>query len=112
MVRGAVRVPLPDGGQVLFEAPDESGAGPVKAGRLSDAVRDFPGTLHQALTPAVELARTTLQQLRQDDTSEVQIEFGLDLTSELGAVVAKGGVGAHLKVTVTWSRDGSQEPGS
>ncbi|MFJ4774277.1 CU044_2847 family protein [Streptomyces uncialis] len=36
---------------------------------------------------------------------EVQIEFGVSLSSQAGAVIAKSEAGCHLKVTVSWHRD-------
>lgn len=35
---------------------------------------------------------------------EIEVSFGVRLTAEAGAVIAKGGVEAHLDVTVRWAR--------
>ena len=51
------RVPLEGGGAILFEAAPELG-GPVKAGRVAEAVRELPQTLQEALVPVRETARS------------------------------------------------------
>lgn len=96
------RLPLEDGGSILFQMSKASD-GPVKAtGRGSDTIHDLPHTLQSVLGPVTGLARAALAQLRQAGPGEVVIEFGVDMASEAGAVIAKAGAGCHLNVTVTW----------
>ncbi|MFD5463381.1 CU044_2847 family protein [Kitasatospora sp. NPDC127059] len=97
------RIPLEGGGSVLVEAP-AAAEGPVKAGRVGDAIRDLPVSLEGALTPVTEAARATLQQLRKAGPDEITVEFGVDLAVEAGAVITKTGATCHLKVTVMWKR--------
>lgn len=61
------RIPLDGGRGLLIEARAGSEAleGPVKAGRLSDAIHDLPKTLQEALVPITEAVRATLEQLRK-----------------------------------------------
>ncbi|MDX3538832.1 CU044_2847 family protein [Streptomyces sp. MB09-01] len=99
------RIPLDGGGYVLIEAPARPD-GPVKAGRVSDAIRDLPGSLQEALEPVTEAARSTLEQLRKAGPDEIAVEFGVDLAVEAGAVITKTGAHCHLKVTVKWKRNG------
>ncbi|MFF4888112.1 CU044_2847 family protein [Streptomyces nigra] len=95
------RLPLEGGGSVLVESHDEAD-GPLKVGRLHDAVRELPHTVQQALEPVTGLARAALQQLRQAGPDEIAIEFGVDLSSEAGAIIARTEAACHLAVTVTW----------
>ncbi|MFF7769101.1 CU044_2847 family protein [Streptomyces massasporeus] len=95
------RLPLEGGGSVLFEST-ESSNGPVKAGRVGDAIHDLPRTLQESLRPVTDMARTALEQLRQMSPDEVVIEFGVDVASEVGAVIVKSEAGCHLTVTVAW----------
>ncbi|MFI0980438.1 CU044_2847 family protein [Streptomyces sp. NPDC021093] len=104
-----VRVPLDGGGAVLFEAAPEL-AGPVKAGRFGDAVREFPQTLQQALEPVGDAARAVLDQMRRARPDEIEIEFGVDLSAQAGAVITKGESKVHLKVRVLW-KEVEDEPG-
>ncbi|WP_328959541.1 CU044_2847 family protein [Streptomyces virginiae] len=105
------RIPLDGGGYVLLEAP-AGPDGPVKAGRVSDAIRDLPGSLQEALKPVTEAARSTLEQLRKAGPDEIAVEFGVDLAVEAGAVITKTGAHCHLKVTVKWKRNSFDQPPS
>ncbi|MCL8012869.1 CU044_2847 family protein [Streptomyces sp. AS02] len=101
------RIPLDGGGSVLVEQPGLLDGGPVKAGRVGDAVRELPGTLEGALEPVTEAARAALTQLRKARPDEITVEFGVDLAFEAGAVITKSQAGCHLRVTVSWKDNGS-----
>lgn len=88
----------------MVEAPPNL-AGPVKAGRVTDAVRELPSTLQHALIPVRDTARAVLEQLRQAGPNEVEVEFGVDLSAEAGAVITKTAAAVHLKVRVLWNRE-------
>ncbi|MFD8889135.1 MULTISPECIES: CU044_2847 family protein [unclassified Streptomyces] len=105
------RIPLDGGGYVLIEAP-AGPDGPVKAGRLSDAIRDMPGSLQEALKPVTAAAHATLEQVRKAAPDEVTVEFGVDLAVEAGAVITRTGAHCHLKVTVKWKRNAFDQPPS
>jgi hypothetical protein len=97
------------GGYLLVEQPGV-GDGPVKAGRVGDAVRELPGTLQGALEPVTEAAHATLDQLRKARPDEITIEFGVDLAFEAGAVITKSQASCHLKVTMSWKSDDYGHP--
>ncbi|SOE15861.1 hypothetical protein SAMN06272775_6741 [Streptomyces sp. 2323.1] len=103
------RMPLEGGGAILLEevegAPEFDG--PVKAGRVGDAVRELPRTLQQSLVPVRETARAVLDQLQQAGSREVEVEFGVNLSAKAGAVITTGEVAVHLKVRVVWESGGS-----
>ncbi|MFE0646988.1 CU044_2847 family protein [Streptomyces sp. NPDC059534] len=99
------RIPLEGGGCVLVEDPTLS-EGPVKAGHIGNAVRELPGSLQAALEPITEAARATLEQLRKARPDAITVEFGVNLAVEAGAVITKSRADGHLKVTVSWERDG------
>lgn len=107
---GVERMPLAGGGEILFAAVPglwpPVGEGPVKAGRVADAVRELPGTVQDALVPVRELAQAAVAQLREAGPAEVEVEFGVTLSAQAGAVISKGEAVAHLKVRVLW-RDGA-----
>ncbi|WP_369246753.1 CU044_2847 family protein [Streptomyces sp. R41] len=98
------RIPLEGGGCVLVESP-AGPEGPVKAGRISDAVHELPGTLQESLEPVTEAARATLDQLRKARPDAITVEFGVDLAVEAGAVITKSRANCHLQVTVSWKRE-------
>lgn len=101
MMQNFARMPLEGGGAILFEAAPELG-GPVKAGRVAEAVRELPQTLQETLVPVQETARSVLEQLRQVGPDEVEVEFGVNLSAQAGAVITKGEGAVHLKVRVLW----------
>jgi len=108
-MRDLVRMPLDGGGTILFEAPPESASGPVRVGRARDAVRDLPQSLQHALAPVGNTARAVLAQLRQAGPDEVEVEFGVDLSAEAGAIITRAETAVHLKVRVLWRRDGQTD---
>ncbi|MGV9605975.1 CU044_2847 family protein [Streptomyces sp. NPDC003631] len=107
MVEGLARLELEGGGSVLIEASPEAG-GPVKAGRVAQTVQNLPVTLEAALGPVTDTARSVLRRLREAGPDEVEVEFGVDLAVEAGAVITKTGVGCHLKVKMTWRHEGTE----
>ncbi|WP_030346929.1 CU044_2847 family protein [Streptomyces sp. NRRL S-1022] len=99
------RIPLEGGGCFLAEGP-AAYEGPVKAGRVDDAVHQLPTTLQEALGPVTERARLAPEQLREVRPDEVVIEFGVDLSVSARAVITEGQAGCHLDVTVSWKGRG------
>lgn len=108
MVPPLTRIPLAGGGCVLVEQPTSAWDGPVKAGRVGDAVRELPVTLERALEPITQAARTTLEQLRKARPDQITVEFGVDLGFEAGAVIAKSQANCHLLVTMAWNSEGTR----
>ncbi|WP_284717965.1 CU044_2847 family protein [Streptomyces sp. G1] len=98
------RIPLDGGGCILVEQQAEWD-GPVKASRIGDAVRELPVTLEGALEPVTEAVRATLDQLRKARPDQINVEFGVDLAFEAGAVITKRQASCHLKMTVSWKSD-------
>ncbi|MGW9069771.1 CU044_2847 family protein [Streptomyces yangpuensis] len=96
------RLPLDDGGYILVAEPAGVLEGPVKAGRLCEAIGELPRTLQEALAPVTEAARAALDQLRQARPDEIAVDFGIDLAAQAGAVITKSQAGCHLKVITSW----------
>jgi hypothetical protein len=99
---------LDGGGSILVEAADGL-EGPVKAGRVGEAIRDLPVGLHAALEPVTEAARTALEQLRKAGPAQIEVEFGVDLAVQAGVVITRTGANCHLKVTMTWKHGQGDE---
>ncbi|WP_369166977.1 CU044_2847 family protein [Streptomyces sp. R28] len=104
-------MPLEGGGSVLFEGVAAVTGGPVKAGRLSDAVGELPSTLQTTLGPVRDAARAMLSQLRQAGPDEIEVEFGVNLAAQAGAVITKAETGCHVTVRMVWRRDESPDDG-
>ncbi|GGW65176.1 CU044_2847 family protein [Streptomyces xantholiticus] len=96
----------PDDGRLLVEFPPGRGIRQVAVGpadllrRSEDAVNAAMGTI-RSMAQRVNAAVGTLP--RRPD--EVEVEFGITLDAESGAMIAKAGVGAALTVRLTWSAD-------
>ncbi|MFB7474462.1 CU044_2847 family protein [Kitasatospora sp. NPDC056184] len=106
---GLARIPLEDGGWVLIEAPGGA-EGPVKAGRVGEAIRDLPTTLQGALVPVTTAAHAALDELRRIGPDEIAVEFGIDLAVEAGAVITKSSANCHLLVRAMWRRGSPGAP--
>jgi hypothetical protein len=99
-----VAVPLDSGGEIVVEM-DDAPTGVVKAGRPGQIVGKAAQTLEAALESVTPAAQSILAKLRQAGPHEITVEFGLTLTAEAGAVIAKTASGCHLNVTLRWERD-------
>ncbi|MBV9024856.1 MAG: hypothetical protein JO362_13960, partial [Streptomycetaceae bacterium] len=58
-----------------------------------------------------ETARTALSQLRKANPAEIEVEFGVDLAVQAGAVITKSTAHGHLKVTMKWTNGNPGPPG-
>ncbi|MEU7067809.1 CU044_2847 family protein [Streptomyces sp. NPDC053429] len=103
------RIPLADGGSLLVEAP-ASVAGPVKAGRLGDAIHELPASLEAALGSVTDAASAMLDQLRKASPDGVTVEFGVDLSFAAGAVITKSSASGHLRVSMAWEKQSRPQP--
>jgi hypothetical protein len=105
-----IRISLDGGeGSLLVERTAADGPrGPVRAGAGDAAVvvTRASESLRSALVPIRDAASVVLSELRKAGPDEVQVEFGVTLTCEAGAFVAKAGTECHLAVTLTWNRAG------
>lgn len=68
--------------------------------RTEQALNLAMGTIH-AMAHRVTMGIQALNDTTRPD--EVGIEFGINLDSEVGALVAKTSVGAQLKVNLKWN---------
>ncbi|WP_221356235.1 CU044_2847 family protein [Streptomyces beigongshangae] len=100
---GLVEFRTADGAVIVVEgAEDESGSRLVARGDGTVlAARTFEGSL-EGVRAAAESALRVFRDgsLRPDS---VEIEFGVRLTAEAGALIAKSAVEGHLLVKLAWS---------
>ncbi|MFC4529451.1 CU044_2847 family protein [Sphaerisporangium dianthi] len=98
-----MRVPLAGGGQVVVEV-SENEPGVRRASRTGDTIDAAVDSLQHALQPIREAAEAALETFRKSGPDEVEIELGVKLNAEAGAVIAKSSVEGHLNVKLTWRR--------
>ncbi|PZT69560.1 hypothetical protein DN402_23840 [Streptomyces sp. SW4] len=101
-----------DGAQVVVEAVDEeSGARLVSRGDgPARATRTFEGALDGVRAAAESALRVFRDGSLRPDT--VELEFGVRLSAETGAIIAKGAAEGHLVVKLTWSPGAGGAAGS
>jgi hypothetical protein len=106
--------PSESGGPILVEVEDVGLGGETRRGLSTSAVVERAQTsFEDALERARPMASSLVGKLRAiGDTAdnppdEVQVEFGIVLNAEAGAILASASAGANYKVTMTWTRQGS-----
>ena len=104
-----VEFELEEGGTIFVEVdmPEEPGMVPAARGEV---VQRAQQTFEAALEKIRPAAQAIIRKLRglHDPPDEIEVEFGLKMSAEAGAMVAAAGVEANYKVTLTWRRE---EPG-
>ncbi|MCX4761723.1 CU044_2847 family protein [Streptomyces sp. NBC_01275] len=109
---GLVEFKTDDGAVVSVEAVTEGRPGSRLVARgdgTVQAARTFEGAL-EGVRAAAESALRVFRDgsLRPD---AVEIEFGVKLSAETGAIIAKGTAEGHLVVKLTWSPSPAGGPG-
>ena len=102
-----VEFPLDDGSVVMVEVTEpETGVAPAGLGGKARAKRSLDQAL-SILRPVAQAVLTKVKDLT-DPPDEIEVEFGLKLHAEVGAVLVASATEAHYRVTLTW-RGGEQE---
>jgi hypothetical protein len=101
-----IRVPLEAGGSLTVEV-DTRDAGVVKAARPGQIAAEATQTLEAALASLVPGATAVVDKLRAAKPSEVSLTFGIKLTAEAGAVIARATGECNFAVTLRWQEDGT-----
>jgi hypothetical protein len=101
--------PLEDGGMLVVQAAGPDSVGSLGLASPEDKLKKAGETLESALSKVTPALKTMTSKLRDLSPDGLTVEFGLTLTAESGAIVAKGGAEVHFTVTIAWP---SSEPGS
>jgi Trypsin-co-occurring domain 1 len=102
-----------DTGFVVVEVDTtDPGFQSVSRRRPGEAIYEVKGRFEDALVNVRNAAQSALRTLRDGvlDPDEVEIEFGVKLNAEAGAVLAKTATEGHLAVRLTWSRAAARHP--
>jgi hypothetical protein len=78
----------------------------VRAARGADGVITATATFDAVVAQVKHVSDALMQALRESaaKADEVEIQFGVALNAQVGAVMVKGGVEAHLQVRLSWKR--------
>jgi hypothetical protein len=98
-----VRYLLDDGSHVLVQAA--AGDGVTLTGRVGKTV-DAVSSLAESLSSVRGAASEALRLFREgiDAPEHIEIEFGVVLNAEAGAIIAKTGVEGHMKIKLMWAK--------
>jgi len=102
-----LQIPLENGASILVEEVQSAPTGPVRAGRGERVIHETAKTLESYLATVKEACAAVVDQLKGVAADEMSAEFGVTLTAEAGAVIAKTSAECHLTVTLTWKGDRS-----
>lgn len=106
-----IRIPLEGGGSVLVESATRGPGGPVPATRDGrPRMAEAAETLEHALTSVRRASQAVLTELGKAGPDEIEVEFGVTLSAEAGAFIAKVASEAHLTVTLLWKRADAPPP--
>ncbi|QNP75972.1 hypothetical protein IAG44_27985 [Streptomyces roseirectus] len=108
-MEGLVEFKTEDGAVVAVEAVEErSGSRLVSRDGGVQAARTFEAALDGVRTAAQSALRVFREGALKPDG--VEIEFGVKLSAEAGAIIAKGTSEGHLVVKLTWGSSPSDTP--
>jgi Trypsin-co-occurring domain 1 len=93
---------------VLVEI-DEDTYGVEAVSRLSDGVFEAGQRLESALGTVSDAARATLDAMKKLGPETVEVEFGIKLAGEAGAMIAKTSAEGHFTVRLVWSPTGDDD---
>jgi hypothetical protein len=98
-----------NGGGVLVVEVDTADNSPkrVMRGANPEAIATATATFESALQTVRSAAEGILHQLRSlaQPPDEVEVEFGVKMSAETGAIIAKASTEANFKINLTWKKD-------
>lgn len=105
--------PLTNGGFLVVEVdPVENSAAPVMRGSAAtQAIAEASATFESALDNVRLGAEGILHQLRSlaQPPDEVAVEFGVKMTAETGAIIAKASGEANFKINLSWKKSAAEK---
>jgi hypothetical protein len=98
-----VEFPLKEGGSIVIKIDEPETGGTVLAGR-EDKIEKARETFENALNKVLPATKTALKKLRNtvSHPDEIEVTFGVNLSTMVGAVIASASAVANFGVTVRW----------
>lgn len=99
-----VEFPLKEGGTTIIEVDEPESEGTVRAGR-GDVIARAKETLEDALGNVVPAARAIAEHVHKagNRPDEIDITFGIKLSTAAGAIIASASAEANFNVSLHWS---------
>ena len=108
-----IEFPLEEGGSVVIEVEEpEPEGGVVRAARPGEIAAKSAQSFEAALERIKPAASAIISKLRglSDPPNEIEVEFGVKMSAEAGAVIATASVEANYKVVLIWKREEDDRP--
>jgi len=99
--------PLEDGGTIWVEVAQPERGGLVPAARPGEVVARAQQTLEDALSRLKPMAKAIVHQFDELAPDEVEVEFGVKLSAEAGAILAAAGAEANYNIKLVWKSNRS-----
>jgi hypothetical protein len=102
-----VEFPLESGGTVLVDVDEMARGGAVRRGIApSELITRADETVEAAFARVKPAAAALVADLRSvaDPPDQIEVTFGIRLSGEVGAVIAKTAAEANFSVSLRWSR--------
>ena len=105
-MRELIEYPLESGGSILVEVDLADDQRIVRAARSDELAAKASQTFEHALDRVRPVADAVLTRLKglASRPDEVEVSFGLKLSTEAGAILASAGAEANLQVKLKWVR--------
>jgi hypothetical protein len=102
-----VEFPLEDDTSVIVEVHEPDG--PIRAG-AKEKIEQAKETLEEALHKVLPATKSVMEKIRQAGSKpdEIEISFGINLSTAAGAFIASASAEANFSVTMRWT-DASKE---
>ncbi len=99
-----VEFPLDEGGSIVVQIDELETEGTVRAGR-EDKIEKARETFENALNKVLPATKTVVEKLRSmaSRPEEIEVTFGVNLSTMAGAFIASASAEANFGVTVRWT---------
>ena len=97
-----MRYQVGEASSVLVEV-DEDTYGVEPVSRMSDGVLEAGQRLESVLGSVRDAAEAALHEMKKLSPDAVEVEFGIKLAGEAGAMIAKASAEGHFIVRLSWS---------
>ena len=99
-----VEFPLEEGGSILVQIDEPESSGTVRAGR-EETIEKAMETFEEALNRVLPAAKSVVEKLRNmgSKPDEIEVNFGINLSTQAGAFIASATAQANFGVTVRWT---------
>ena len=106
-----VEFPLQEGGSIVVMVDEPESAGTIRAAR-EGAIVKAKQTFEEALNGVLPVTKSLVEKLRSigNKPDEIEINFGVKLSTSAGAVIAAASAEANFDVTVRWTGKKEESP--